>query len=523
MDSRLSVVCCSLDSNSIHSLTTYETTEETPADPNQIFTHEDAFFGTILRTKERKPGWTARIGKDTVSWYRQVEHPITPDNIENYLPGNNSALEWRECQVGSPDSHEVNSNVRNNTFWISADPKFKSDNDLKDTVSNIIRKLYPDPIVQIHLKGKKNVSESIKKLIVPYMLRKYKIWRDFLDSDSDSDSDDMFGRDYDHSIIEEKWEPNTDAKLLYYSVGGFFREHSDSIVRDKFATTLIFIPTSMEGGDLRLKIAKDKVYDPDNLLIVDDEHVVLQVSKLKQPTLISFRVQIPHEVTEVTKGYRLCLKFNQCLPPNGRFFNNSIPRQSLTDLNSVIYKSVKTKLGLKRDKLQKKLDRITQKLKELDDNKDLKVVEYPRASKILTRIDDYQESSLVILETGPQEDSSDPSDLTQFNSGELDFIIKVFDKYPYSSIKFAHGVRDRVPFSSQILDQDQVENLMGNPGLGRIHINGLEPGIKMFYLADPYDISIGHRDHSYTRYNDEYYSGYDWVNLYVLCVQKHRF
>jgi hypothetical protein len=132
-------------------------------------------------------------------------------------------------------------------------------------------------------------------------------------------------RDYYTDVYQSEREyeqPDDSCELLVYIKDGMFKEHSDTPVGLKFATTLIVIPTDFSGGDLILKTTPDKVHDPDGVLIKEGNKIMLSSDAIKVPVLISFQKEIPHEVTKVTKGYRLCFKMSQTLLPIASFFAN---------------------------------------------------------------------------------------------------------------------------------------------------------------------------------------------------------
>jgi hypothetical protein len=230
---------------------------------------------------------------------------LTTYNIVDYMPSDSGDyvgdVKWSKCKVGSLEGLKVDDNVRYNTFERKAEPKFEMypngycmggsgyDRETEKSAMELLAKLYPKAILDAH----NSQYDRLHELLIPHLTY-------------------CFVGGYRSRYLYHNNEytgASSSISLLLYKKGGFFKEHSDTPVKRKFATTLVMIPTKgLVGGDLVLRVLQEDVYDPDGILVRDGDRVRLKVDQLTTPVLISFCVKIPHEVEVVQEGYRLCLK-----------------------------------------------------------------------------------------------------------------------------------------------------------------------------------------------------------------------
>jgi hypothetical protein len=113
--------------------------------------------------------------------------------------------------------------------------------------------------------------------------------------------------------------------------------------------------------------------------------------------------------------------------------------------------------------------------------------------------------------------------LCQFKPYEIKLIDKIVKKYPYSEIHVLSVDRERMDYSCNIYDEDEMLDFCDKPGKGELSFRNLDKNVKVAYAIDPDKNSMGYRKEPYTEYNDSYYSGHDSVLVYALCVQLKKY
>lgn len=539
-------VCARLYPEFIETLTTYSTFEYVKGDQSKI---TDSHW---LRTTEASPGlgfdkyWND-FKEDGLYWRRETANCVTLYNIEKFIPGedfveDNSMnqpkryegehkLLWKHCRVGSKDGELVDMDIRKNTYQVKAKPRFYLRGGVEDSLKKVISKLYPP---EYKMKRKES-----KKLLIPYITRNDKNSnRYYIDSGSDSDYDSDYVSDYERP--EYKSQPfSDDFSLLAYTKGGFFKEHSDTRKGLVFATTLILCPSKMTGGDLVLRIPSERVYDPDNQLVVDGDFVKLEVSKLIAPVLISFRTSVPHEVKEVTSGFRICLKTSQYLPVISSYFDNVIPYtgeinvgKTMADIRMCKYENRLEELKAKRDKLEEQIQTLLDKMGSLEDQiqlSDYELVSDDEEEKLKceTPISSIKSNTIVIMTTGPkdynQSTAINSEFLIHFKENEVKYISEILKKHPLSTIRILRADRPRISYDRGFYYRGEVEDLCSGTGTGYLRTYSLPKKVDVCYFEDPEKVSVGYKIYTNTVYNDDTYCGMDEVMVYALCIQCEKF
>lgn len=313
--------------------------------------------------------------------------------------------------------------------------------------------------------------------------------------------------------------------LLCYTEGGRFIKHTDTQTKSNhFATTLLFLPTNFTGGDLVITCDTDKVHDPCNLLTKGENMVRLKMSEIKEPVLISFRIELPHEVEMVTSGHRMCYKFIQKLPAGTEYFLNdtvttiNLPKSEF--IQNILEETNKhkiTELKKQIEMLEKEINDIMDSpTKPRNDDDDL-------IKETFEKIDESTYNDhLIVFPAKINKDGIDlnnTEDMVDFSKSELDFIYQLFDKYPCATISIKNGYRERFDFESdygcRVICKEDAENMLHGEGYGDIYFNDYN-GKSIVYFGDPTYESFGYKKESSTRYNDEAYAGYDYVRVAVI-------
>lgn len=536
-------VCAKLYPNFIERLTTYSTFEYVKGDQSKV----TKSYG--LNTTEKSPEpeyekyWND-FKEDGLYWRKQTIHDVTLENIEKFIPGEDFVednnmnipkryegehkLLWKHCRVGTKDGELVDMDVRKNTYHVAADPRFYIKDDVQPRLKEVVSKLYP-PEYKIGWK-------EGNKLLIPYITRNSSYYHSIFYNSDDSDYDS------DYDTPEYKSQPfSSKFSLLAYTKGGFFKEHSDTRKGLAFATTLILCPSKMTGGDLVLRIPSERVYDPDNQLVVDGEFVKLEVSKLDVPVLISFRTSVPHEVKEVTSGFRICLKTSQYLPLIASYFDNDIPYtgklnvgKTMADIRMCKYENKLEELKVKRDKLEEQIQTLVDKIGNLEEQMQLSDYELEsddeedKTSTICeTPISSIKSNTIVIMTTGPK-DSDQSTEinsefLSQFKEDEVGYISDILKKYPLSTVKILRAVRPRISYNQYFYSNKEVVDLCVGSGTGYLRVYSLPKKVDVCYFEDPEKVLVGYKIYTRTEYNDSTYCGMDEVMVYALCVQCEKF
>lgn len=606
----MEVVCIKLDADFITRLDHVVYYEEWPADPTKIYNKDKWNKGTT----ESKPGWQFSCDH----WTQRQSENITTSNIVHFIPGvcpvcepssENIAhsdeappkkaankicsdispyltkeMKFFKCKVGSIKGLEVNEAVRHEAYEKRADPVFNCPSEMRQKIYLALKKLYPEDILKFQkiiteeeaaVHHKDSYAERDKNcaidrahvMVTPHIYYHSLVGRSRYDFEYDerygcSDDEDYGEVDRDHLV------PSHAVNLLLYKTGGFFKEHSDSPVSAgsdrKFATTLIFIPTKMKGGDLVLT-PKGGVYDPDNLLVNQDGKVRLRVSELTVPVLISFLIRIPHEVEPVTEGYRLCFKMSQDLPGVTNYFTNTERFDQNINFVAISKLAVESKYMGKIAKLRAKITKIEHQIYTLNQKAATRGARIDDFEKLIKDSETIQEMSsqdhpigdslwildmltknpgnhIIILKSGASSDTRGDDDssnsygasveasqtsdynpilrkLANLSTGEIFFVRKVMELFPYSHIQRVNARRSRVSYNDNMCDQDEVEQRMAKPGKGELMFPSFPKNTKIHYLVNPNDVSIGFRYGTNTEYNDSDYCGYDQVSVYALFVQ----
>ncbi len=439
-----------------------------------------------------------------------VEEPEQPSlYLEDYN------ISWKRCKVGSENEYDVNADVRRNTFSTNVRPKFKYNNDTKIKLVETLGRLYSnddfEPPIHSDCYGD-SVHVKTKKLIIPHF-SKFRSRYDDIYEEYGNEAESI-NNDFDD--LEEYDSTDSSCKLLCYIKGGFFKPHTDTRIGRKFATTLVMIPNpNLIGGDLVFTIKSESVYDPDGLLEYTSENAKLKVDSLKYPIMISFKVNILHEVTEIISGYRLCLKMVQSMSLIKKYFVNT----EKIDVSSE-FKELTQNIQIKN--YEKQIQELIDKIKELK----YKISEINNSTYILNH--NINDNDIIILSTGPPLNSKngiiklDQDFLSQLNNAELNFTIEIFKRYPYSTIRILSGKRNRIAYGTYF-DEDEVLSLCKNPGKGWVNLYGFDKNNTLKYFDHPFKISVGTRVEPISKYNDETYSGYDEVDVYAIFVQQHPY
>ncbi len=521
-------VCVQLHSDFIRQLTSYPTYEYVEADQSKFC---KKYFDKTYEVPP-SPEYKAYWGNHDMVWRKETVHDVTPVNIEKYIPHDNvqeihdkqdncTNLPWKHCSVGSLAGTSVDTEIRFNTFQVEAKPSFDlSDAHINLKIENALKLLYPQNILAMS-------KVKLSKLLAPYLdgPRKY--------YDSYESDDDYNDRDYDTPEYPSQ-KVTREFILLAYKTGGFFKEHSDSRTGLVFATTLLFCPTKLTGGDLVLRIPADRVHDPDNLLLFKDDMTILEVGKITAPVLISFRTSVPHQVAEVTSGFRICLKTSQYLPTIATLFDNTVPTYLDFNVHEIIRTARLYKCKNEIAAYQEKVDKLTTKIKLLTDKMQLLEDSGEDSDEDSAEDSDDERpqplpvanitsNMIVIMTTGPKQYTKcveiTPELLGKFTTREIAYIHNVIRKYPYSTIRIEYADRPRVSHDLRIYSQNDVENMCNGSGTGDLRIHSLPKHTEVKYFDDPDKVSIGCKQYTRTAYNDTNYSGYDEVLVYALCIQ----
>lgn len=416
---------------------------------------------------------------------------------------------WEESTVGNKfyKNTIINNNVRSSFIKSGCIPGFNVHNRLN--ISKTLSKIYPEFVLDNFRENFPKLGQSNDvslKNIAPYF---------FPDPSSlyYGNTMDLFD-------------------VLLYTVGGHFREHTDSSGNRKFATTLIFPPqdNNLKGGDLILRVSPREVNDPDKLLFKGKDRVVLSVNNIKDYTvLITFHVSVPHSVNEVQQGYRYCLKTSQYLPKYTEYFNN---RCKPIYMNPEVLKH-KTLVKNKEHELKQLYTKIREAKLELAmlRHKNVKVEDLTKeADHIVKSIDKSNEKfHLVVLKTGPKTNDYETIKTLNIKDNfgplsieEIDLYITLWRKYPFSPIKTVWGTRmfdtseheDVFGYSRHgMLKSSILDCKIREMKLGEIDFSESFDGKSVLCLHQPDYSVVGHQADSVSEYNDQ---GYDCTQ-YIVC------
>lgn len=439
--------------------------------------------------------------------HRGVDFSNIEDNLEKF--------NFRKCKVGSKNGFYVDETVRNEAYERNIYPEFASLSDLKFFIDALI-KIYPEETIKFNKLIKRDGSINYKrayKAIAPLFLEHAKKSYDYYYShDSEYEFVEKYDSDYESM---ENYDDSDGISMLLYKPGGFFKEHTDTPIGRKFATTLIFIPTkNLEGGDLVLKTSADTIYDPDNFLVVCNDEVRLKVSELKSPVLISFWITIPHSVEHVKSGNRICLKLPQNIPAGAQYFS-----ETKVCLNDEIFKkSIIEGYHQQIEKLKAQIDELNAKIDNVD-------VETPMSHYLLDKLSKNDFCGMIILKSGPSIDSKFvgmEKILPSLEEFEIRFVQKVVQMYQFVDIITLRARRKRIPYSYNYSYSEDVECQMTNPGVGELEFWSVAKNSNILYFIDPDKNSIGTRTCTSLGYNDSNYCGFDEVKVYALVIHGKK-
>lgn len=463
-----------------------------------------------------------------------------------------SKIDWYKSKVGK-NCGIVNEDINvRNSYYAEVEPRFNLTEPVKNTINCVLSKIHPTFLINAIIDENMSVDEKFN-IYAPYMLPSNKTQKEL------------------KKIYHDSWEvletPEKKFQLLCYIKDCFFSEHVDTNNCNKFATTLIFIPSVLEGGDLILDIDFNNVYDPDSVMCHKDGKVILKVSELRVPTLITFHVDIPHSVDKVVSGERYCLKTGQYIPKCINYFNNETPHDG-EYINTILTTIVEAKIEME---IRAKMKIVEEAKIELEKVSKLRqvfsedgIIEEAEQFRRLPNFIDASSSSsdedsgywcqdfsqkkfsfgnvyddpgniletlkmstinqLVVLKTGPTAKNVkyiiDDSihDMKMLTYTEIKTFVNILRRYPFSTIRTVHGRRKICSFSQCCSDTD-IKNKCVNPGKGDIILQGYD-SINVIFLGNPRKHVFGFRNGITYRYNDSSYSAYENVVMYAICVQK---
>jgi hypothetical protein len=366
------------------------------------------------------------------------------------------------------------------------------------------------------------------------------------------------------------------CKTLLYKKGAFFKKHTDSRISgpddkhdDKyddpdynnpnynrntmnFATVLIFEPTDPEnpeklrGGDLVLDFEdldnnKNKIIDPFNILIKEKNQLRLKVSELKEPVIIAFQINIPHEVEVIEEGFRVCHKTNLIIPNGYQYFTNNNMNTNIITNEFILATNRKRtiqKITRYEEKLAKYERKIRQRIAYLENKISVAQIEITDPIfNILSKIElDPRDFHMVVLPTGVLPTGVLPTGvlptgisayletdiLTNMSKKELTLYKEIMIKYPYSTIqpiiatRIAYGYDE---LSEMYCMEDIDELMLSTPTTGKLTLPSFDGNV--LYFGNPKEQVFGYRTKYYAEYNDSTYNFVDeTVLVIVICVQK---